>query len=157
MVLQETYVINDCSFIDWGTDTQYTNWSYQNNITQSRDPSETTLELTNSGTNAVKRLDGFNGDYCFEFDMKLDTGSTYIQLRKDTSTKGTISASVMNLGDNQYHHIKIKVTGSTVQVTVDGVDKTPITLTDTWNRFYLNLDGNYNSVIKYKNFCYYPI
>ena len=155
--LTKTYSLIDATFIDWGTDTQYTNWSYQNNITQSRSSSETTLSLTTAGTTGVKRLDNFNGDYCFEFDMKLETGNTYIQLRKDSSTKATISANTMGLGDNQYHHIKIEVEGSTVTVTSDGVEKSPITLSDTWNRFYLNLDANYDTVVKYKNFYYYTL
>lgn len=156
MNLIETYELIDAQFVDHGTSTDYaaSGWAYTN-INRTRD-NDTQLTQTDSSTAGTYRLLNFNGDYCFEFDIKLTgEGSFYVNFRKSTSGKGSVLDSVFRYPDSNYHHVKLAAKGSTVKVTVDGESKNSVNLSDTWDRFYFNLTSGVT--VNYKDFCYYPI
>lgn len=150
MLVSEIFVVTDCIKYDDGH-TGNPIWDNYYNVTATRQTEDTILQSTSS-SNGNARIDGFNGNYCIEFDFKSN-GGCYPQFRQDTTIQGRIYWSTYE--DNNYHHIIINITGNQVTGTIDGNNFTSQTLSGAWNRFYLNVASG-NS-ISYKNLEIYPI
>ena len=145
-------------FEDKGTSASHNdNWSYESNLTRSRSSTETTLTQTDTSSQAVCRIDNLGGNYCFEFDLKCIYSSDFqiISFRYDSSSKKILYPSNLDLSDGKYHHIKLVVNGLSLSIYVDGVEKTPTTLSDNYNRFYLQVNGG--ATVNYKNFIIYSL
>lgn len=156
----ETYTLYDVLFKDIGTAEDYTAWTYLSNVTLTRSDAETSITQTSSSSGASQYLTlPLTDNFCIETDLSLSatyvTSYTLFSFRQGTSAKGSIPYTRLGLTDDEYGHVKLTVQGTNVDITVDGTSKTPITLTDTINRFYLGV--NNGVTLKYKNFIIYPI
>ena len=146
----ETFVITDY----WKYDDGHTGnpiWDNQYNVTLTRGTEDTFIENTTSANGSV-RIDGFDGDYCIEFDFKSN-GGCYPTFRQDSSQVGRLYWS--SYEDNNYHTIRINVNGNTVTGTIDNTPFDTQTLIGVWNRFYISVSSN--SSITYRNFKVYLI
>ena len=98
-------------------------------------------------------------DICFEMDIKVNNLINFVimSLRQNTTNIAGYYTNWLGLQDNTWHHIKCTVSNGQLVANVDGADKTPQTVTDTWNRFFLISASNPNVATEYKNFILYPI
>jgi len=151
MVLQETYELLDCMFYDDGV-TGNPSWSNTYYATVTRQSTDSVITATSSTSDGNVRIDGFNGDYCIEFDFKSN-GGVYPQFRYDTTVRGRIYWSSYEDGD--YHHCSLTIKDNIVTGTIDGNSIAPQTLTGDWNRLYLRVNVGYS--LYYKNFKVYSI
>ena len=154
----EIYEVIDATFKDIGTSTDYTAWTNDTNLTVERGTAHTTLTQIDTDSAGIHRLNpSITDDLCIECDLYIDAGADYtyiFQFRQDTSNKGTVSTS--NFNTRKWQHLKLTVNGTTVNINVDGVEKTPITLSSSsWNRLYLSIFNG--ATVQYKNFVYYPV
>ena len=149
--LQETYELLDCMFYDDGV-TGNPSWSNTYYATVTRQSTDSVITATSSTSDGNVRIDGFNGDYCIEFDFKSN-GGVYPQFRYDTTVRGRIYWSSYEDGD--YHHCSLTIKDNIVTGTIDGNSITPQTLTGDWNRLYLRVNVGYS--LYYKNFKVYSI
>lgn len=159
-IQSEIYALYDVLFKDIGTEDDYTEWTYLNNLTLTRSSTETSITQINSSSMGTQYLTlPINDNFCIEVDISLTDNSvssySIFSFRQGTSSKGNIPYNSLGLTANMYNHVKLTVSGTTVDITVDGTSKNPITLTDTINRFYMGT--NYDVTVKYKNFIIYPI
>lgn len=150
-LLQETYEVLDCMFYDDGI-TGNPQWSNTYYATVTRQSTDSVITTTSSTINGNVRIDGFNGDYCIEFDFKSN-GGVYPQFRYDTIIKGRIYWSSYEDGD--YHHCSLTIKDNIVTGTIDGNSILSQTLNGDWNRLYLMINIGYS--LYYKNFKVYPI
>ena len=152
--------IIDGVFKDIGTDSNYTDWTYTNNATLSRSTSETTMTQISSSSAASQYVSlPITDEFCIEFDLSLSDNSvssySVFSFRQGTSSQGNVPYTRLGLIDDKYSHIKMIVSGNTVNLIVDGVSKPDLTLTNAINRFYIG--ANQGVSLKYKNFVIYPL
>lgn len=153
IILQETFVITDGTFVDIGTSTNYRTWASTNNLTISRSPTESTLTQTDTSSLAYM-WQSFSPitDIIFEFDVyTTDSSYTLCSFRDGGTVVRTVSGTGAGLTDNTWGHVKLTLKDGKVYVN----DATTGTSISTWNRLYITL--NNGMTVKYKNFVVYPI
>ena len=139
-----------------GTSTQYTAWTYLNNVKVSRDSTETKMvqiQTTNIGSQYQTIT---TEDFTIECDIRVeDYGLVNLfSLRNGTSVVQNISISPFGLNDGDTHHITLQCINNVLTVkNNDTIVGDPITLTNTVNRIYLQTNGG--MTVYYKNFIIY--
>ena len=158
MNLIETYSITDAIFKDIGIDTEYTPWTNASNLSIDRSSGKYT-ELTPQTTNSTMYQTIDSSMTVFEFDFSVLTAAPATGIwsfRQGSSSKLVLSPSQLGIFDNDWHHVKLVIDGTQVNINVDGEDKTSRTLSDTTiNRFYVILNNTKHTLLQYKNFVIY--
>ena len=158
MNLIETYSITDVIFKDIGTDVDYASWTSSSNMDIDRSSGKYT-ELTPQTTNSTMYKTINSSMTVFEFDFSVLTAAPATGIwsfRQGSTNKGSISPSNLGVSDNDWHHVKLVIDGTQVNINVDGEDKTSRTLSDTTiNRFYIILNNTKHTLLDYKNFLIY--
>ena len=92
-------------------------------------------------------------------DIKVNNLTNFVimSLRQNTANRAGYYTNWLGLQDKTWHHVKFTVSNGQLIANVDGADKTPQTIADTWNRFFLISHSNTDVTTEYKNFVYYPI
>ena len=116
-------------------------------------------ELTPQTTNSTMYQTINSSMTVFEFDFSVLTAAPATGIwsfRQGSTNKGSISPSNLGVSDNDWHHVKLVIDGTQVNINVDGEDKTSRTLSDTTiNRFYVILNNTKHTLLLYKNFVIY--
>ena len=157
----KTVTIGQSVFIDYGTTSNYSNW----------DTVASTMQMTrqNTYTELKRKTDASAFGYIakelsvtdgitIEFDLKQATipssNDPYLSFRDSQgNVKLGINRDYQSLNDGEWHHYKLVVNGLTVTPILDGVQKSNLTLSDSWSR--IQLEARNNAVQHFKNFVIY--
>ena len=159
MILQETFVLIDGSFVDIGTNSNYSSWTATDftGTKISRNTEYTTL--TPSDDWDVQDQTISNSDLCIEFDMNLTytASSSFIRFRGSGTNVQTLNQSSLGISSGVWSHVKLTRIGNTLNIVVDGVTKTQAPINNNLDTFRLVLSNTSSTDLKYKNFVIYPI
>lgn len=148
-------------FVDNGTTGNHNDWdNVASTMQMTRQDTYTELKRTENASSfgyILKELSVTDG-ITIEFDLKQATPSSsndiYLTFRDSQgNTKLLINRNYENLNDGEWHHYKFDVNGLTVTPTIDGVQKSDLTLSDSWSR--IQLEARNNAVQHFKNFVIY--
>ena len=165
MFQSETYSLYDVLFKDIGTDTVYTDWTNEGNLTVER-TNETKLTPTTITSQATRYLSltSYTVPFAIEMDLCLTFetggGSSLLSLRQSSqvsSIKAGYTPNGLGLTTGEWVHLRLEVTDETLTAVVDGTRKDGVEHDGTFNRFYFTIPANYNWAIQYRNFIIYPI
>ena len=150
-----------CLFVDYGTTSNYSNWDIVGSTAQmTRQDTYTELKRKTDASSfgyIVKELSVTDG-ITIELDFKQVTipssNDQYLSFRDSQGNmKLGISKMYQSLNDGEWHHYKLVVNGLTVTPVIDGVQKSNLTLSDSWSR--IQLEARNNAVQHFKNFVIY--
>ena len=161
-IQSEIFEVIDATFKDIGTSTDYSAWTggsfKTSDNTLQRNDEYTTLTASETAYHYYKSIT--DTDLCIEFDVNIKyiDGAFPIRFTKGIWTT-IVSYSISSLGlvNEQWHHLKLVKQGTSVTAYVDGVNKGSTLYSDTIDTFLIILSENNAQVMKYKNFCIYPI
>ena len=156
MISSETYEVIDGFFKDMGTSSDHNDSWGGANKTVVRSATETTVTRPSDATgNAFHTLGSLSSPFAIEFDYLQNNTNTMTSLRKaSTVIKWLNYTDITNLNANEWYHWIIKVTGTTIKMTVDGVSRT-FNLSDVPNAWSMRVQTD--EMLQYKNFVVYPI
>ena len=153
----------DYLFVDNGTITSHNdNWTIINpsaSLTRLNDYSELKRKENASTFAWINKTLSVTDGITIEFDLKQVTipssNDQYLSFRDNQgNTKLGISKNYLSLNDGEWHHYKLVVNGLTVTPVIDGVQKSNLTLSDSWwSR--IQLEARNNAVHHFKNFKVY--
>lgn len=154
--------IGQSVFIDNGTIGNHNdNWSNINpsaSLTRLNDYSELKRAEDATTFGWISKTLSITDGITIEFDLKQATlpssNKTYFTFR---ATGGSVKLGIYrnyeNLADGQWHHYKFDVNGLTVTPTIDGIQRSDLSLTDNFNS--VQLDVSEEAVHHFKNFVIY--
>jgi len=156
-IQSEIYELYDVLFKDIGTSTDYTDWRTSSTVDIARNTEYTTVSPKDSTVFSNRAVDLVSGANCIEFDVNINVSTTFLSLRRDSTTVTNLSNEYLGIATelDQWHHIRIEWNETQYRAIVDGNIKEYRTLSNTPNRFQFSINANTGLEIKYKNFVIY--
>lgn len=153
--VSESITVPLCSFVDYGTDEHYSAWASSTTMSFSRDSVCTTVTPVDYTVFSTRYVTIPTGDCTIEFDVYCtNVSEAFFSIRQNTTSKKSFSPITCGIIANTWYHIKITISGTTLTLYKDGVQKDSGT-PDSHNRFCFTSNANVNKTIKYKNFVIY--
>lgn len=156
-----TCTVYSCSFADYATSTNNTNWdTVVSTVEMTRQDSYTELKMKPNASSfgyIFKNL-SITDNITIEFDLKqATTPSTNLQYFSFRDVTGVvklgISRDYQGLNDSQWHHYRFVVNGLTVTPYIDGVQKSNLTLSGNFAK--IQIEARSEAVNHFKNFAIY--
>ena len=153
--VSESITVPLCSFVDYGTDEHYSAWESSTTMSFSRDSVCTTVTPVDYTVFSTRYVTITTGNCNIEFDVYCtNVSEAFFSIRQNTTSKKSFYPPTCGISADTWYHIKITISGTTVKLYTDGVQKDSGTA-DSHNRFYFTNNQNVNKTIKYKNFIIY--
>ena len=154
-----TYSILDATFKDIGTSSDYGTWTSTDftGTKISRNEEYTTLIPEDTWDTQQQTIP--NSDLCIEFDINITYTSAHYFIRFMGNNSNVLSFGETELGlsSGVWSHVKLVRSGNQLNITVDDVTKTPLSISASIDTFRFILDNTKCTDMKYKNFVIYPI
>ena len=156
-IQSEIYSLYDVLFKDIGTSSDYTDWRTSSTVDIARNTEYTTVSSKDSTVFSSRAVNLPNGANCIEFDANINVPTTFVSLRRDTTSVTNLSNEYLGITTKlgQWHHIRIEWNETQYRAIVDDDIKDYRNLSDTPNRFQFSINANTGLEIKYKNFMIY--
>ena len=145
-------------FVDYGVSSKYTNWSNGSNMTIVRTDAYSYTQQTDATSfgyvaQTITSGDTVEADVC---SSGLGVSSTFISIRKGTTSVGTVTLQNLGLRDGEWGHMKLVLDGTSMDVYCNGVFKTTRTLSvNDYNGIQFGLNANATNTQRFKNFVIY--
>ena len=160
-IVSVPYSVLDATFKDIGTSTNYGTWTSTDftGTKIERNSEYTTLIPEDTWDTQNKSIS--DTDLCIEFDCNLTFSDAienhFLRFYKSNASVTSITPLRLGLVSGQWSHIKLVRNGTTVNITVDGTSKTPLTGATSIDEFRVIMSNAKITNMKYKNFMIYPV